>query len=165
MNVDIAIIKYLNGFAASSALFETTVRAAALYGILLLGLIALLPVFRAAHKVTIRAYAAGLLAFLVNLVIGFIRFRPRPFVVHPDIVKLIDKSALEKSFPSAHTTVAFALATTIFFWNKKWGTAALVLALLIGIARVAAGVHYPSDIIGGALLGAGTAMAVKFFRK
>lgn len=158
VRLDVEIVRALNEWAQSS---EMIVRAFALYGIFLLGVIALVPAFRAARRVSVRAYLAGLLAFLVNLVIGFIRFRPRPFVVHPDIVKLIDKSALEKSFPSAHTTVAFALATAIFFWNKKWGTAALALALAIGLARVAAGVHYPSDILGGALLGVAAALVVR----
>ncbi|MFC1625768.1 phosphatase PAP2 family protein [Patescibacteria group bacterium] len=57
------------------------------------------------------------------------------------------------SFPSTHTAIAFSLAIALFQHNKKWGSAYLASAILIGIARVLANVHYPVDILGGALVG------------
>lgn len=57
------------------------------------------------------------------------------------------------SFPSTHTAVAFGLAVGMFQHNKKWGSLYLISAILIGISRVLANVHYPVDILGGALIG------------
>lgn len=57
------------------------------------------------------------------------------------------------SFPSGHTTASFEGAVAIFLRNKKWGIAALALAVLIGVSRFFLGVHFPSDIVAGALCG------------
>lgn len=57
------------------------------------------------------------------------------------------------SFPSEHTTIAFALAVTIFLHDRKIGWIFLFFAMVVGVARVMANVHYPIDIVGGALLG------------
>ena len=61
------------------------------------------------------------------------------------------------SFPSGHTIFMFALATGVYRVNKKLAYWLFASGALIGLARVAGGVHYPSDILGGALLGTGTA--------
>ncbi|KKP48212.1 MAG: Bacitracin transport permease protein BCRC [Candidatus Woesebacteria bacterium GW2011_GWA1_33_30] len=60
---------------------------------------------------------------------------------------------LDGAFPSSHTAVGFALAITIFRHDRKVGVVYLILAGLIGIARILAYVHYPIDIIGGAIIG------------
>lgn len=57
------------------------------------------------------------------------------------------------AFPSTHTAVGFALAVTIVKHDKKVGILYLIMAGLVGVARIIAQVHYPIDIIGGALLG------------
>ncbi|MDB5204343.1 MAG: undecaprenyl-diphosphatase [Candidatus Taylorbacteria bacterium] len=57
------------------------------------------------------------------------------------------------SFPSGHAIFFFALATSVYFINKGWGKILFALSILIGLARIAAGVHWPFDIIGGAVLG------------
>lgn len=92
----------------------------------------------------------------VNLVASFAAVRllalahasSRPFVDH-DITPLIDHAA-NQSFPSDHTAAAFAVAFGIvaFTRHKAIGFAAIGVAALIGYARIAAGVHYPFDIIG-----------------
>lgn len=65
------------------------------------------------------------------------------------------------AFPSEHTTIAFALAVTIFMHDRKVGWYFLAGALLVGIARVAANVHFPIDIVGGAFLGTIIAVIVE----
>ncbi len=77
--------------------------------------------------------------------------RVRPFVALSLSHNLIVDTA--SSFPSGHTIVMFALATSIYFYDKKFGWFLYVLGLLIGIGRIAGGVHYPSDVLGGAILG------------
>ena len=47
----------------------------------------------------------------------------------------------------------FALATAIYFYDRRFGWFLFVLGALVGIGRVAGGVHYPTDILGGAILG------------
>jgi len=64
------------------------------------------------------------------------------------------------AFPSGHTTIMFALATAVFFFNKKLAYFLYASGVIIGLARVAGGVHYPSDILGGAMLGVFTAVIV-----
>jgi undecaprenyl-diphosphatase len=79
--------------------------------------------------------------------------RPRPFVACPDIracVRALDKF----SFPSGHTLHAVAFAV-VFSWHFPFVGAALApLVLLIAVSRVALGLHYPSDVAAGALIGA-----------
>jgi undecaprenyl-diphosphatase len=85
--------------------------------------------------------------------------RPRPFVACSDIracVRALDKF----SFPSGHTLHAVALAV-VFSWHFPLVGAALVpLVLLIALSRVALGLHYPSDVAAGALIGASVGLGV-----
>lgn len=77
----------------------------------------------------------------------------RPFVLEGKNPLVLFIPAANGSFPSSHTAVAFALALTIWLHDKRIGFAYLIAALLVGTARVLANVHYPVDIIGGAVLG------------
>lgn len=78
--------------------------------------------------------------------------RPRPYFLHPwiDIIVVRETSY---SFPSGHTCSSFTAATVIFMYNKKLGIAAYICAALIGFSRLYFYVHYPTDVICGALLG------------
>lgn len=76
---------------------------------------------------------------------------PRPFVLFKDINPLFIESGY--SFPSGHATFFMALAVSIFFFHKKAGSVFIFFALLIGIARIISGIHFPVDILGGFLLG------------
>lgn len=83
--------------------------------------------------------------------------RPRPFVADPSIVPLISEASF--SFPSGHAAFFFALSTVIYLHNKRLGIWFYVTSAVIGVARVAAGVHYPTDILGGAVLGIAVGLA------
>ena len=62
-------------------------------------------------------------------------------------------------------TFTIALGVAVMFFSRKMGFAIIVLAIASGIARIAAGIHYPSDILAGALLGAGVVYLYKVIFK
>jgi membrane-associated phospholipid phosphatase len=59
----------------------------------------------------------------------------------------------QQSFPSGHATTAFALAVVLGFLAPRWLWPALALAAAVGVSRVGLGVHYPSDVLAGAIVG------------
>jgi undecaprenyl-diphosphatase len=79
--------------------------------------------------------------------------RPRPFIRYPEPEVLVPKPH-DASFPSGHAATSFAAATILSFGFPKAAPAFLVLAAAVAYSRVYVGVHYPLDIIGGAVLGA-----------
>jgi undecaprenyl-diphosphatase len=80
-------------------------------------------------------------------------YRERPFITHPSIEKFSDGGG--SSFPSGHTLEAFAMATalSLLFSKKKIVIPVFAWAILVAYSRIALGVHYPSDVIAGILLG------------
>ncbi len=79
-------------------------------------------------------------------------FRPRPFAVETG-VKLLFYRPSVSSFPSVPVATLFVYITGLRHANRRVSNWLFVVALAFGLARIIAGVHYPSDIIGGALLG------------
>ena len=100
-------------------------------------------------------FALGLAGF-ADFVITIFWTRPRPFIVHHDLITPITQGLQvdPNSFPSGHTYIVFAIAASIFLYgHKRLGVILFVLAILVAVARIGAGLHYPSDVIAGALLG------------
>lgn len=96
--------------------------------------------------------AAAILArFGIVELIRWLWERPRPFVEN-NVNLLLDKINVA-AFPSGHAAFFFALSTVIFLYNKKAGLFFFFASFLISIARVFCGIHWPSDIIGGAIVG------------
>ena len=84
---------------------------------------------------------------------------PRPFITFTEIQTLFLYGTYD-SFPSGHATFFAALGTALFIYHRGIGTFYLVCALLIGISRVVAGIHFPFDIIAGFILGGVTSFLV-----
>jgi len=89
--------------------------------------------------------------FGVTDLIRFFYHHPRPFLALPNVQPLLTENSW--SFPSGHAAFFFALATAVYLYNKKWGIGFFIATILMTISRVIAGVHYPSDIVGGAAIG------------
>lgn len=101
--------------------------------------------------------------YLINNLIALIYFRERPFLRGG--VRQIVNPMSEKSFPSDHSAASFAIAAVIFFYNKSLGIFLFILALLVALGRIYTGVHYPLDVLGGAVVGILTAILIKFVLK
>ena len=87
-----------------------------------------------------------------NLILKNIFARPRPYVVNAD-ANVIIKKLSSFSFPSGHSRCAVECAVAIFYNNKKWGIAAITVAVLTCLSRLYLYVHYPTDVLAGAALG------------
>lgn len=108
----------------------------------------------------IHALLSCLLAWAVVVTIKFFFPTIRPFVINGKGVGVI-VAPFDGAFPSWHTAMAFALSVTIFMHDKKVGLLYLLGAILIGVARVYANVHYPMDILGGTFIGTLVAVVVE----
>lgn len=69
------------------------------------------------------------------------------------------------SFPSGHATFFFAIGTVLYMYNKKAGVVFLAGSALIGVARILAGLHWTSDIVGGALIGVASGVLIVWVSK
>ena len=104
--------------------------------------------WKAVFSVFFTSATAWVLARILKILIN----TERPFAALGDTTPLfLDHSP---SMPSGHATFFMALAVSIFFYNKKIGYLFIFCALIISVARIIAGVHFPSDILGGFVLGA-----------
>ena len=101
--------------------------------------------------------ATVLLADLISLGLKELTDRPRPFFAHPDPAPLM-RTSLDLSLPSGHAATSFAGATLLALEHRRAAVPLYVLAALIAWSRVYVGVHYPLDVVAGALLGTGVAL-------
>ena len=113
---------------------------------------------RAWRRATVAAFLSAGVALAIGKVVSEIVDRARPFVVEPHGVHLFTAHAADPGFPSDHATGAFAVAMAIYLRNRAWGRVALLAAAVVSIGRVAIGVHFPSDVLAGAVLGSGVAL-------
>ncbi len=164
---DLALFQYLNGWAGASPGRDMAIVFFAQYlAYLCVAAFFLFLVLRhGAAREKIRIFRVAVLSVIIarlgiTEIIRFFYHRPRPFTAY-HVHQLIAER--EWSFPSGHAAFFFAMAAAIYGYDKKWGRAFFAASIAMGIARVIAGVHYPSDILGGAMVGIGVAYAVFYF--
>jgi undecaprenyl-diphosphatase len=112
-------------------------------------------------KEIIIVFFSGIVAYVCAYILKFLFHTLRPFLALPDVHALFFESGY--AFPSGHATFFTALAFLIYFYNKKAGYTFMFFALIIGLARITAGVHFPVDILGGFILGGLVAYFVKTY--
>lgn len=104
--------------------------------------------------------------FVVTYGMKYLFDRERPYDRYPDRVHAYSHES-SPSFPSAHAATAFALATSLSLKYPKWYVIApsALWACSVGVSRMNEGVHYPSDVLAGAAIGAGCAVANIYINK
>ncbi len=108
--------------------------------------------FRAHFKESTVVLFSAVSAWLVVYILKIVFSAPRPFIAITDVYLIVQEIGND-SFPSGHATFFAALATALFFYHRRAGTMFAVAAVLIGVARITAGVHFPGDILAGWSLG------------
>lgn len=124
-------------------------------GLFWIALSMILLIFPATRKAGALALLSMMLCFLItNLWLKPLIARPRPYTRVPGLEILIPRPS-DWSFPSGHSTASFAAACSYFHAAPKKRSAipALILAAMIAFSRLYVGVHYPTDVLGGILVG------------
>jgi undecaprenyl-diphosphatase len=166
MSIDVQLVTSANLFARHHDGWEDAARAYAQWSeLLFIALVLALATFGVLRRrpalVTAGALAvtAAVASLAAAAILSHIINRARPFVTLPNIHSFL-AHAPDPGFPSDHATAAFAIGTVLVLRLGRWGLVALLAAAALAISRVLVGVHYPSDVAAGALLGTVTALLV-----
>ena len=166
MNLD--IFYFFNSFALQNPLLDKIiVFLATIFGVLLVLAVVFFLLFHQEKSIFTKEPFRGLKQRIVEIFMVFIAAAgawviasfikaligaPRPFRLLDEVNLLLDYGGFD-SFPSGHASFFAALAMTLYFYHRKAGIIFFAGALLIGIARIIAGVHFPLDILVGYALG------------
>lgn len=152
-DIDAQLLEIVNLSAAPGIILLLTDTA----GVISVALPVILLIIGWQHKEKLRigiySAAAFLAALITDTTLKFSLQKPRPFVIYHFIHKLSGGGS--PSFPSGHTTDAFVTAGVICLLCRRWQitVVAYAWALLVAYSRLALGVHYPSDVMAGAIVG------------
>ncbi len=152
--LNITIFNALNGLAGKNAILDkiATVLAEFLPLVFILSLIYLWIRHAESRKSVLYAVYSTVLGILMNIVISWLYYHPRPFVDRIGI--LVSPHAADSSFPSDHTTFMLSMSLVLLYCAKtrRIGVALTALGLFGGILRVYTGFHYPFDILGSVIV-------------
>ncbi|MBI2639443.1 MAG: phosphatase PAP2 family protein [Candidatus Sungbacteria bacterium] len=182
--LDREFFNWLNGWAASSPAMSGTAVFLAVYlwylvmaAVVFIVAFSFLPSLRKYLKRNCEffffTFASAFAArFVFTELIRFFYNRPRPFDLPAEVltkagvepVRQLIAHASDGSFPSGHAALSFAVATAVAFYYPRTSILFFVAAFVIGLGRVAAGVHYPIDILGGAVVGVMTAWLLRLLK-
>ncbi|OGY68137.1 MAG: hypothetical protein A3H63_00290 [Candidatus Harrisonbacteria bacterium RIFCSPLOWO2_02_FULL_45_10c] len=154
--MDEIVFKFINGFAGKSQWLDFAgIFFADYFGYLLIAGVAYLIFSAGDWRKKFQNSAFIILSTIISrgIITEIIRFfynRPRPFIEFGNL-PLIDQANVP-ALPSGHAAFYFALVLPVFFINKKFGWYGVAGAALMGVARIFVGVHWPLDIVAGALV-------------
>lgn len=161
--VDDSLFRWFNALAAGSTWANGAVARYASDGIALFGALLLVSYLWCRRRSdltgvagSVWAGAAAIVALGIAQMIGALVDRPRPYTTIANVQVLIGRTT-DVSFPSDHATTVGAVAVGLWFVDRRFGVVAGVAAVLMAIARVYVGAHYPLDVIAGLALGGAVA--------
>lgn len=102
-----------------------------------------------------------IVAEVIGKIAGKFHSNYQPFAELPNVNQLIEK-AVDNSFPSDHTILFFSFCMTFWLFKKRSGLPWLLLAITVGISRIWVGVHYPADVVVGAVISLSSAIVIYF---
>ncbi|MFE4075541.1 undecaprenyl-diphosphatase [Peribacillus sp. YIM B13477] len=105
------------------------------------------------------AFIALVISEILAKIAGQFHSNYQPFAELPNVNMLVEK-AVNNSFPSDHTIIFFSFCITFWLFKRGWGFLWGILAVLVGISRIWVGVHYPADVLVGAIISIVSAMIV-----
>ncbi|MED1412174.1 MULTISPECIES: undecaprenyl-diphosphatase [Bacillus] len=153
LNID--AFRTINDLGKQYSSLNSTMVFLAEYMVYFLGLIIMAYWFTQSRKnkmMIIQAMVAFVTAEIIGKLAGNLYLNYQPFAVLPNVNKLVDH-AVDNSFPSDHTILFFSICFSFWLVRKKTGWLWLVLAFCVAISRIWVGVHYPFDVVTGALIG------------
>ena len=174
-SLDTSIVIWLNGLSGNIKIFDDLMRIVAsdylMPLVFSLGMFGLwfsgkTPAQRVMYQLTMLVGISAL--SISNVVVWLFNItleRPRPFVEHGDQLNLLFYPPTDPSFPANPVAVGFAAATAAWTNNRKFGWWMFAAASLFGFSRLYAGVFYPSDIVGGAVVGIAIYGFTTYFRR
>lgn len=153
--LNFAMFHLINQYAGMNLFLDTTMVLIAKYMPLLVvaGMLILwISRGRKTRDIVLYGFYAALIGLIINYLIGFVYYHPRPFVIPTGT--LLFSYPPDSSFPSDHSTIIFSIALMLAYFKRTRipGFIFLVLGLIGGTARVFAGVHFPLDIVGSLLV-------------
>ena len=163
-SLDDQLFLTLNDWARSTPALHPVLAAYGAYGVVVFGLLLVVGVLRARRQGSASLAAAGwaclavLLALAVNQPIGHLVAEARPYLTHPGVFVLADRTT-DYAFPSDHAVMAGATAAGLWRVWRRLGLVTLAAALAMAFTRVYIGAHYPWDVVAGLALGALVSLA------
>ncbi len=173
--IDVNLVIWLNGLSGNVKIFDDLMRVIAsdylmplVFSLAMFGLwfSGKTPAQRVRYQLQMLVGISAL--SISNVVVWIINInwdRPRPFVDHGDQLNLLFYPPTDPSFPANPVAVGFAAAMAAWAVNRKFGWWMFAAASLFGLSRLYAGVFYPTDIIGGALVGIAVYGFTSYFRR
>lgn len=162
--MDYVLFRLINGLAGRWPVVDAVMRFFATdYVVPTTMICALVFVWFSGRRVLQRQALLAILSVAISntIVAAFnaVWFRPRPFTTHDDVTLLFYHPS-DSSFPANSSATTWALAWAVWLIDRRIGSILVTLAFMMALARVFVGVHYPFDVIAGAMIGIGAARAV-----
>lgn len=155
MEINISAFRAINDLGKQFAFLDPVFFFFAEYTVYLLALAVVIYWFTRTNENRIMIISAAfslLIAEILAKLAGFVHANNQPFAELPAVHQLVDK-AIDNSFPSDHTILFFTFCLTFWLFGKKHRLLWMILAVCVALSRIGVGVHYPADVLVGAIFG------------